>query len=175
MMNHKLIKSAILFILSLALISFAFIPVKINAIAAEKIVAEVKPIFNKEVTCLAQNIYYEAASEPYEGKLAVAQVTLNRVRSGKFAPTVCDVVKQRNSINGITICQFSWVCEKAYAIRDPYKWEESLLVARKALTTPVAHDHLKKTNAMYYHADYVNPRWPKQRIMQIGHHIFYRA
>lgn len=174
-MNQKLIKSGILFILSFVLVAFAFIPVKINAIASERIIAEVRPIFNQEVSCLAENIYYEAASEPYEGKLAVAQVTLNRVKSGSFPASVCGVVKQKNNINGRVICQFSWVCTKVYAIRDPYKWEESLLVARKALTTPVAHDMLKRSNAMYYHADYVNPGWPKRRITQIGRHIFYRA
>jgi N-acetylmuramoyl-L-alanine amidase len=174
-MNQKLIRSGILFILSFVLVAFAFIPVKINAIASEQIIAEVRPIFNQEVSCLAQNIYYEAASESYEGKLAVAQVTLNRVRSGKFPASVCGVVKQKNTINGITICQFSWYCGKVNAIRDQYRWEESMLVARKALTTAVAHDMLKKSNAMFYHADYVNPGWGKQRITQIGRHIFYRA
>jgi spore germination cell wall hydrolase CwlJ-like protein len=46
----------------------------------------------KELDCLTRNIYWEAASEPFEGKVGVAQVTLNRVESGKFAPTVCGVV-----------------------------------------------------------------------------------
>jgi len=27
---------------------------------------------------------------------------------------------------------------------------------------------------MYYHADYINPGWKKERITQVGHHIFYR-
>lgn len=170
-MKQKLVKSGLLFLLTFALMVFALIPTKINTMTTQAIAAEVKPIFGQEVTCLAQNIYYEAASEPYEGKLAVAQVTLNRVRSGHFPSSVCGVVKQKT--NGV--CQFSWFCEPSYAIRDKYKWEESLLVARKALTTPVAHDLMKKTNAMYYHADYVNPRWPKQKITQIGRHIFYRA
>lgn len=170
-MKQKLVKSGLLILLTFALMVFALIPAKINTMNTQAIAAEVKPIFGQEVTCLAQNIYYEAASEPYEGKLAVAQVTLNRVKSGHFPSSVCGVVKQKT--NGV--CQFSWFCEPAYDIRDKYKWEESLLVARKALTTPVAHDLMKKTNAMYYHADYVNPRWPKQKITQIGRHIFYRA
>lgn len=170
-MKQKLVKSGLLILLTFALMVFALIPAKINTMNTQAIVAEVKPIFGQEVTCLAQNIYYEAASEPYEGKLAVAQVTLNRVKSGHFPSSVCGVVKQKT--NGV--CQFSWFCEPAYDIRDKYKWEESLLVARKALTTPVAHDLMKKMNAMYYHADYVNPRWPKQKITQIGRHIFYRA
>jgi spore germination cell wall hydrolase CwlJ-like protein len=28
-------------------------------------------------------------------------------------------------------------------------------------------------NALYYHADYVNPGWNKPRLEKIGHHIFY--
>ena len=62
--------------------------------------------FSNEVQCLAENIYFEAASESFEGKLAVAQVTLNRVNSGKFAKTVCGVVKQKDIINGVMVCQF---------------------------------------------------------------------
>src|SRR5574341_488621 len=33
-----------------------------------------------EVICLAMNIYYEARSDPVEGRLAVAWVTVNRAR-----------------------------------------------------------------------------------------------
>lgn len=158
-------------ILSVLMISLTFLPSEINKFNSEAVAAEVRPIFNQEIECLTKNIYYEAATESFEGKLAVAQVTLNRVRSGRFASSICGVVQQK--INGT--CQFSWYCEPATPIRDRYRWEESKIVARMALTTPVAHDLLKKSNAMYYHADYVKPHWPKQKITQIGHHIFYRS
>ena len=36
---------------------------------------QVAESYNQQVECLAKNIYYESASEAYEGKLAVAQVT----------------------------------------------------------------------------------------------------
>ena len=52
----------------------------------------------KQLDCLTRNIYWEAASEPFEGKVAVAQVTLNRVESGRFAPTVCGVVYQKECV-----------------------------------------------------------------------------
>ncbi len=132
--------------------------------------------FSNEVHCLAENIYFEAASESFEGKLAVAQVTLNRVNSGKFAKTVCGVVKQKDIINGVMVCQFSWFCNEAYTklVRNRYQWEESVLVAKKALTSEVAHDTLHKEKAMYYHANYVNPKWNLPRITQIGNHIFYK-
>ena len=155
-------------------INLAIVPIK--SYAQSIMVEEVGAEFNEEVNCLAQNIYYEAAKEPYEGKLAVAQVTLNRVNSGKFAGTVCGVVKQKDKINGVMICQFSWFCNQAYTriVRNPYQWEESVLAAKKALTEPVAHDGIYKTGAMYYHANYINPGWKLTKVAQIGNHIFYR-
>ena len=131
--------------------------------------------FTNEVQCLAENIYFESGNQTFEGKLAVAQVTINRVNSGKFAKTVCGVVKQKDEINGRMVCQFSWFCNQAYnLVRNKYQWEESVLVAKKALTTEVAHDILHKEKAMYFHANYVNPGWNLPRVTQIGNHIFYK-
>lgn len=133
-------------------------------------------MFKEEVQCLAENIYYESAKESFEGKLAVAQVTINRVNSGKFPSTVCGVVKQKSMIQGVMVCQFSWFCNKAYTklVRNQYQWEESVIVAKKALTSAVAHDKLHEQNALYYHANYVNPGWRLQKVGQIGNHIFYK-
>ena len=39
----------------------------------------------QQLECLTRNIYHEAAGEPFEGKVGVAQVTLNRLESGRFA------------------------------------------------------------------------------------------
>ena len=61
----------------------------------------------KELDCLTRNIYWEAASEPFEGKVGVAQVTLNRMESGKFANSVCGVVYQKNVFYEKVVCQFS--------------------------------------------------------------------
>ena len=85
----------------------------------------------KQLDCLTRNIYWEAASEPFEGKVAVAQVTLNRVESGKFANTVCGVVYQKNVFYEKVVCQFSWFCEGNHKIRAVHKpmWQESELVA----------------------------------------------
>ena len=173
--SKKQISSILLVVFSCVLLSVNLITHSSKAIAQEILVAEVGPEFNKELQCLAENIYWESASEPFEGKLAVAQVTLNRVNSGKFKSTVCGVVKQKDIVNGIMVCQFSWFCSMAHnAIKNRYQWEESLLVARKALTEPVAHDILQQQNALYYHASYVNPGWKKPMITKIGNHIFYR-
>lgn len=136
---------------------------------------EVSANYKKQVDCLAKNIYHEAANESYEGKLAVAQVTMNRVASGKFASDVCSVVYQKTKTpeNNIT-CQFSWTCIANNLSYDKYKWEESVIIAKRALTEPVLHDTIAETNALYYHAVYVKPGWNKTKVVkQIGNHIFY--
>ena len=127
----------------------------------------------KQLDCLTRNIYWEAASEPFEGKVAVAQVTMNRLESGRFASSVCGVVYQRNIIYEKVICQFSWACETAHKVKPihPPLWRESEDVAKKVLLENFRLPGLQK--AMYYHADYVSPGWKKPKIDKIGHHIFY--
>ena len=127
----------------------------------------------KELDCLTRNIYWEAASEPFEGKVGVAQVTMNRVNSGKFADSICEVVYQKNVFYEKVVCQFSWYCENTHKIKPVYKplWEESELVAKKVLLENFRLPSL--SNALYYHADYVNPNWKKPKIEKIGRHIFY--
>ena len=129
----------------------------------------------KQVLCMAKNIYYEAGSESFEGKAAVAQVTINRANSGKFKSTICGVVKQRDIINGLAVCQFSWFCEPfKNALKNSYRWEESVIVAKKALTEPRIHDTIYRTDAMYYHNTSVNPGWNLHKVTKIGNHIFYK-
>lgn len=127
----------------------------------------------RQLECLTRNIYWEAANEPFEGKVGVAQVTLNRVESGKFANSVCGVVYQKNVIYEKVICQFSWYCETNHKMRAIHKplWNESEEVAKKVLLEGFRLPSLKA--ALYYHADYVNPGWKHPKIEKIGRHIFY--
>jgi spore germination cell wall hydrolase CwlJ-like protein len=138
---------------------------------------QVSTDYQKQIQCLAKNIYYESAGEPYEGKLAVAQVTLNRVNSGIFPNDICSVVYQKTTDQNLrTVCQFSWTCMVKEMVhgQDRYRWEESLLIAKRALTVAVLHDKIAETNALFYHAVYVNPGWNKQKVVtKIGNHIFY--
>ena len=127
----------------------------------------------RQLDCLTRNIYWEAASEPFEGKVAVAQVTMNRLESGRFGDSVCGVIYQKNVIYQKVICQFSWVCETTHKTRPVYQplWHESELVAKKVLLENFRLPGLK--DAIYYHADYVSPGWNKPKIDKIGRHIFY--
>lgn len=114
--------------------------------------------------CLAKNIYYEAGIESEEGKYAVAQVTLNRLKSGRWGDTICSVVYSK--------AQFSWTLKKKLEKPQGQAWEDSQWVAHRVLAGDRVHQ-LKE--AMYYHADYVSPYWKKSvlKIQQVGQHIFY--
>lgn len=128
----------------------------------------------KQIQCMAKNIYWEAGNEPFEGKVAVAQVTMNRVASGKFPESVCGVVYQKTAAYEKVVCQFSWFCEANNVTKPihPKLYQESEDVAKMVMLEGMRLPSLKE--AMYYHADYINPKWNKQKITQIGHHIFYK-
>mgnify|MGYP003335221028 CR=1 FL=1 len=122
----------------------------------------------KQIDCLAQNIYHEAGYEPKEGKEAVALVTLNRTQDPRFPNNICEVVKQKTS----STCQFSWFCENV-SIRNRDVYLEARNVAVYVYAN---YENLKDITkgALYYHADYVNPRWKLEKTTVIGRHIFYK-
>jgi hypothetical protein len=123
----------------------------------------------KQVDCLAQNIYYEAGYEPKEGKEAVAMVTLNRTQDPRFPKDICSVVKQK--VN--ETCQFTWYCEGKKVISNMFVYNQA-----KEVAVYVYANYEKLSDetqgALYYHADYVNPRWRLQKTTKIGRHIFYK-
>jgi spore germination cell wall hydrolase CwlJ-like protein len=161
--------------LAVSIISLNLMIPSIRIMAQDFYVRQVATEFNQSLQCLAENIYWEAGKESFEGKLGVAQVTINRVNSGKFRSTVCGVVKQKDTINGNTICQFSWFCDKfSKSISNRNEYKDSVEAARIALTEPYAHSTLYKQKAMYYHASYVNPGWKLPVVTKIGNHIFYK-
>ena len=129
----------------------------------------------KSLDCLAMNVYREAGHEPFEGKVAVAQVTLNRVNSNKFPRDVCAVVYQKTRFTERVICQFSWYCDSKHRNRpvNDEAYEESYRVAKMVFLEDFKLESIE--NALYYHADYVNPNWKLKRIAKIGTHIFYEG
>lgn len=129
----------------------------------------------KSLDCLAINIYREAAHEPFEGKVAVAQVTLNRVNSNKFPKDVCSVVYQKSRFTERVICQFSWYCDSKHRNRpiNQELYDESYRVAKMVFLEDFKLESLKE--ALYYHADYVSPNWKLKKITKVGTHIFYEG
>ena len=135
---------------------------------SNEITAEVR---NTQLDCLTRNIYYEAGHEPFEGKVAVAQVTINRTESGKFPSDICKVVYQKD--NAMGLCQFSWYCNGD--VRKPKNiaaYRECEIVAKQVLLEKFRLPGLK--NALYFHGTYINPGWKKEKVATIGNHIFYK-
>lgn len=128
----------------------------------------------KELDCMAINIYREAGNEPFEGKVAVAQVTLNRTNSKNFPDSVCEVVYQKTKFTEKVVCQFSWYCDSIHRTRpiNQASYQESYAVAKKVMLEGFRLDSVK--DALYYHADYVNPNWRHKKVAKIGAHIFYK-
>jgi N-acetylmuramoyl-L-alanine amidase len=52
-----------------------------------------------EDECLATAVYFEAKGESARGQRAVAQVIVNRTRSGRFPASLCGVVRQRGQFS----------------------------------------------------------------------------
>lgn len=121
----------------------------------------------KDVECLARNIYWEAGVEPMVGKIAVGTITLNRVRTKYWGKHVCDVVYSKE--------QFSWTKERrrAWVTLKGKAWADSKAAAEAVLKQGIVVKQLNK--ALFYHADYVEPKWRDNRhqVLKVGRHIFY--
>jgi len=132
-----------------------------------------------ELNCLAQNIYWESRNQPENGRLAVAQVTLNRVDDPRFPDTICGVVKQTKYYPSGRIdlhsCQFSWYCDGKSDVpfgNEQRAWNDAL-----ALATSVLFERPEDNTggALWYHNTKVEPNWSKTfyKVVKIKDHIFY--
>ncbi len=126
----------------------------------------------RQMRCLAEAIYFESRGEPEQGQAAVAQVVLNRVRSGIYPATVCGVVYQDR--NRPFACQFSFACEgKSLRIGEPGPWAVATRVAQEVAAG--SNYNPRVGEAVNYHANYVSPFWAGylRKVDRIGNHIFY--
>lgn len=130
------------------------------AVAAQDAVAN-----DAEHNCLAIGVYYESKGEPLEGQLAVAEVILNRAKSGRFPASVCGVLTQRGQFSFVRNGRLPQPPASARA------WKTALAVAQ------VARDDAwdsRVSDALFFHARYVSPGWRRARVGSVGNHIFYR-
>ena len=120
---------------------------------------------DEESECLARAVYWESRGEPLAGQLAVAEVVINRARSGRFAQTLCGVVRQP--------FQFSFV-RRGYIPQPPLASRDgqtAVAIAR------IATDRLAAggaPEALFFHARRVHPGWRLTRVATVGNHVFYR-
>ena len=174
----RIIKTVV-FLLAFTLVvtaGYKAVTYKLTALkeARENVSPVTAQIRQAQLDCLARNIYYEAGYEPFEGKVAVAQVTINRAESGEFPSDICRVVYQKNIVYEKVLCQFSWYCDSASA-KKPMNgpvYLESMEVAKKVLLEGFRLPGVK--DALYFHGDYINPGWKRERVAKIGRHIFYK-
>jgi len=118
-----------------------------------------------DLDCLTRNIYYEAGVEDHRGKFAVAHVTINRLKTGYWGNTLCQVVYAPK--------QFSWTLARKLPHPNTQLWAESEDIARKVLA---GHRVRGLTQSLYYHATYIKePNWAdsNHEAGQIGSHVFY--
>lgn len=123
---------------------------------------------HKDLYCLTKNIYHEARGESYLGKLAVAQVTLNRLNHPtKWPSTMCDVVYQK--IKGVG--QFSWTTMQNLKVVDTQAWYEARQIAHGILTGDL---WIKNFNHTHFHNTSVQHGQKRKNHRIIGNHVFYQ-
>ena len=131
----------------------------------------------KETKCLAEAIYFEARGEPEKGRIAVAQVVLNRVKNPTYPKTICDVVYQNANMRDA--CQFSFACDgQPETIDEPDAWKMALAIAQKVVADDDKTMFIADVGAAtHYHATYVRPDWAgeMQKVSKIGTHVFYKT
>lgn len=138
-------------------------------------VLENNDLEKRELACLALNVYYEARGEPIAGMYAVAEVTMNRVRSPRHPPTVCGVVYEQrwDRLRKRKVGAFSWTEFDIVPHPGGREWKQAREVADAVYfgRQPATLD-----GALHYHASYIRPSWSKgqQPVSRIGAHIFYR-
>ena len=143
-----------------------------------------------DAECLAKNIYFEAGVESTAGKLAVANVTINRTLNVNYPNTICGVVQEGIHYYNVNKdkhfpvrdrCQFSWYCDGLIdEPREGRTWDSA-----KVLAEIVLENHYDKSliditdGATHYHANWMEkyPKWSyhKKVMASIDRHIFYKS
>ena len=165
-----------------------------SAADADLIVRDATDYLDKQTTCHAKNMYYEARSQGLAGQLAVSLVVLNRVKDSRYPNTICEVVEQgpvRESwkTRGKVVpdherkyfpirnrCQFSWYCDgKSDEPKDLTTYESLYNMGIDLVYGDITVVDITE-GATHYHADYVYPAWrkTKTKTIEIEDHIFYR-
>lgn len=146
-------------LLVMALFASAVAPAQI---APQEAVQTVPEAVLNEIRCLELNLHFEARGESLEGQKAVANVTINRAKSGKFPDTVCKVIRQP--------FQFSWFNPRTNY--DKIVVHDSLRdIAYRAIMGIDWRDNVR--NALYFHNKSVED-FSRKRVASIGEHHFYR-
>jgi spore germination cell wall hydrolase CwlJ-like protein len=147
--------------------------------------AEDKQVFMSlsKASILGLCILMEAGTEPFEGKVAVASVVLNRADNpgwgwGNSVHTVITKPYQFSWMNSLppqkmTDPQYNKAVKIAKTCSDVDfpGWDNCCMIADLVLLTEIP----RNVKAMHYYADYIpKPNWAAKMKVEtkIGHHIF---
>ena len=128
-----------------------------------------REVDERELDCLANNIYFESRNQSDFGQLAIGLVTLTRVQQNRWSDSVCDVVHAPK--------QFTWTWDgkqkRASNQIDHQRYLDSLYMASRILYGDF-DNLLPMFNADHYHTTKVRPSWAKkmERLAVIEDHIF---
>ena len=186
MFHRKFVTWAKMSITILAVASVTLVPATISSaeVGTERFNHRVATMIKKQeasvkrqLGCLARNVFYEANGEPMEGQMAVAQVTVNRARSGLFPRDLCAVVAQTSYADDKTkVCQFSWMCDNKFdKNRVISSNNPSYIAARRVYLENQRVASLDKDTYYFHRHDVkIDPSWPHHVVDQIGNHVFYK-
>lgn len=170
-------------VFSLLLIASSLTVIDKNLFNGDHIINNLKRVAKivdpRQVTCLAENIFHEAGGESLMGKAAVARVVINRINHG-FGRTPCAVVHQESKVisddtgEEVRVCQFSWTCDssKSSPVNNNAVYTQSKTIAYQVLAYD-AYNDVVPNNTLFFHNTTIDPKWPYQRVKQIGNHVFY--
>jgi N-acetylmuramoyl-L-alanine amidase len=132
---------------------------------AELVAQQPTTVTNAEMECLAGAVYFESKGEALAGQLAVAEVVINRAKSGRFPSTLCGVVYQKS--------QFSFVRggKMPKIDKNGKAWRNAVAIAHIAMNEGWASP---VKGSLFFHATYVSPGWRLTRTGTVGNHVFYR-
>lgn len=117
------------------------------------------------VECMAKVVMHEASNQPLEGKIAVAQTLMNRLKAGRFGDTICEVANQRGQF--FHIASFR-------PRRTTNGWQEAVEIAHQVLA---GEADAVAPGAIYFRASYARSNAffrTRERVATVGAHIFYR-
>lgn len=131
---------------------------------AQAVAAQDSAAASEALQCLAGAIYFESKGEPLTGQLAVAEVIINRAKSGRFPSDVCDVVKQRGQFSFVRGGQIPTITKGA-------SYRTAIAVAKVALASTWNSPAEK---ALYFNTPDRRPSVRAIKVASIGNHVFYR-
>ena len=125
----------------------------------------------RQIRCLAINSYFEAGNQGEAGMKAVDDVVANRVKSGLYPDTACQVIYQHSGKH----CEFSWYCDgKNHVVTDQARWDMAYETAYNAYLYQSLMPDMS-SGATFYHATYINPDWSKKiQTTKLGQHVFFK-